>query len=277
MDENIRIEMEMINLKLVALPCLCVDVFDGTNEIRPGGEALNFAAHASEFNGIDVTLLGVIGNDEFGDVIMKSIVDKKIDTKYVRIDEKHATANNRTYLTPDGDRYYKEDSWNGEILEHFMLNDTEIKVIDESDVVFVHFFSSCFRQIVDLKKRFDFKLAVDFDVYRDFENMKEYAPYIDFFMISGTEELLPIFEEFSESFNGLFNISLGEQGSVTYHKCMKYQIPAKKVDEVIDTTGCGDSYHAGFVCSYLLEGDIEKAMMVGSEIAANVLGQYGGF
>ena len=37
----------MINL--VALPCLCVDVFDGTDELRAGGEALNFAVHASKF------------------------------------------------------------------------------------------------------------------------------------------------------------------------------------------------------------------------------------
>ena len=52
---------------------------------------------------------------------------------------------------------------------------------------------------------------------------------------------------------------------------------AVKVDAVIDTTGCGDSYHAGFVCSYMLENDIEKAMRVGSEIAAETLKHYGGF
>ena len=46
---------------------------------------------------------------------------------------------------------------------------------------------------------------------------------------------------------------------------------------VIDTTGCGDSYHAGFVCSYMLENNIEKAMNIGSEIAAETLKHYGGF
>ena len=42
----------MINL--VALPCLCVDVFDGTDELRAGGEALNFAVHASKFEEFNV-------------------------------------------------------------------------------------------------------------------------------------------------------------------------------------------------------------------------------
>ena len=42
-------------------------------------------------------------------------------------------------------------------------------------------------------------------------------------------------------------------------------------------TRFGDSCHAGFVCSYMLEKDIEKAMRVGSEIASETLKHYGGF
>lgn len=262
---------------MIALPCLCVDVFDGTDEIRPGGEALNFAAHASEFDNIDVTILGVIGDDEYAKCIMASIADKRINTKYIRVNKNQVTANNMTYLTHYGDRYYKDDSWNGKILDNIILNDTEVKIISESDVVFVHFWASCFRQIIELKKLYQFKLAVDFDVYRDFEDMEQFAPYIDFFMISGSEELLPYFEAFSSRYDGLFNMSLAEQGSVTYFRGNKYQVSAKKVQKIVDTTGCGDSYHAGFVCSYLLEGDISKAMKAGSEIAAKTLLHYGGF
>ena len=55
----------MKRIKLTALPCICADVFDGTDIIRPGGEALNFAAHASHFKDIDVTLLGVVGKDKY--------------------------------------------------------------------------------------------------------------------------------------------------------------------------------------------------------------------
>lgn len=267
----------MKKINLVALPCLCVDVFDGTDEIRPGGEALNFAAHASKFDDIDVTILGVVGDDVYAKYIMDSIADKKINTKYIRIDKNQVTANNITYLTPSKDRYYKDDSWNGKILDNIVLNETEIKVIAEADVVFVHFWASCFRQIMELKKRYDFKLAVDFDVYRDFEDMKQFAPYIDFFMISGTEEFLPYFENFSNCYDGLFNMTLAERGSVTYHKGNEYLVSANPINHIVDTTGCGDSYHAGFVCSYMLDGNISKAMRVGSEFAAQTLSHYGGF
>ena len=264
-------------IKMIALPCLCVDVFDGTDEMRPGGEALNFAAHASSFDGMDVSLLGAVGEDAYAKCIMDSIADKRINTRYVRIDKEKNTANNRTYLTEEGDRYYKEDSWDGDIVDKLVLNAEEIKILADADVVFIHFSAGCFLQVLEAKKKHGFQLAVDFDVYRDFEDMERLAPFIDYFMISGEEALLPYFEDFSKKYNGLFNMSLAECGSVTYYKGECYRVPACQVLEVVDTTGCGDSYHAGFVCSHLLDGDIERAMKKGSELAAETLSHYGGF
>ena len=267
----------MNKIKLTALPCICADVFYGTEIIRPGGEALNFAAHASQFKDIDVTLLGVVGKDKYAEAIMDSISKFDIDKNHIRIDERYQTANNMTYLTESGDRYYKDDSWNGKILDNIVLNDNEIKILSRSDVVFVHFWASCFSQVVELKETLGFKLAVDFDVYRDFADMERFAPHVDFFMISGSEELLPKFKELSDKYRCLFNVSLAERGSVTYFNGQEFKVQAVKVERIIDTTGCGDSYHAGFVCSYMLENNIEKAMNVGSEIAAETLKHYGGF
>lgn len=264
-------------IDLVALPCLCVDVFDGTNEIRPGGEALNFAVHASTFDEINVSLLGAVGQDSYADCIMDSIANKKIDTSHVRMEKDNVTANNRTYLTAEGDRYYKDDSWTGDIVDKMVLTQDELDYISQADVVFVHFWAGCFKQIIELKKVNAFKLAVDFDVYRDFDDMENYAPYIDYFMISGEEHMLTYFEEFSKKYNGLFNMSLADKGSVTYFRGERYSVPATKVKEIIDTTGCGDSYHAGFVCSHLINGDILEAMKTGSEYAAETLEHYGGF
>lgn len=267
----------MKKVKLIALPCICADVFYGTDIIRPGGEALNFAAHASRFDEMDVTLLGILGKDKYAEAIMNAVSELKINKQYIRFDERYPTANNMTYLTEKGDRYYKEDSWNGRILDNIVLNETEIDLISRADVVFIHFWASCFDQLIELKKKYGFKLAADFDIYRDFDHMESLAPYIDFFMISGSEELLPKFCEMSERFDCLFNITLAERGSVTYYKGQCFRTEAVKTSEIVDTTGCGDSYHAGFVCSYILDKDILKAMTVGSRKAAETLLHYGGF
>lgn len=264
-------------IKLIALPCMCVDVFVETNELRPGGEALNFSAHASTFDFVDVYLMGAVGIDKYADCIMKSIADRRINTDYVRREKNMATANNKIYLTKTGDRYYKENSWTGDIVDKFVLSPYEISMLADADVVFVHFFAGCFRQVFEAKKKYGFRLAVDFDTYRDFDDMEQYASCIDYFMISGEEELLPYFESFSRKYGGLFNMSLAEKGSVTYQKGQSYRVQACKVERIVDTTGCGDSYHAGFVCSHMWDGDIVNAMKKGSEIASITLSHYGGF
>ena len=201
----------MINL--VALPCLCVDVFDGTDELRAGGEALNFAVHASKFEEFNVSILGAVGQDSYAKFIMDSVSDKRIDVSHVRVEEDKVTANNRTYLTADGDRYYKDDSWTGDIVDKMILNQDELDFIKKSEVVFIHFWAGCFEQIIDLKKNNNFRLAVDFVEYRNFKEMEKYAPYIDYFLISGEESILPIFEAFSKKYKGLFNASLADKGS----------------------------------------------------------------
>ena len=67
------------------MTCMCVDVFDDTGEIRPGGEALNFAAIASKYNHISVDLLGAIGDDDYGKAILKSIENKPINKEFIHI------------------------------------------------------------------------------------------------------------------------------------------------------------------------------------------------
>lgn len=267
----------MKQIKLVALPCLCADVFYGTDIIRPGGEALNFAAHASRFPHMDVTLLGVVGKDSYAQAIMEAITPLAIHREHIRVDETQPTANNMTYLTPEGDRYYKPDSWTGGILENLVLSDEEISVLAGADVVFIHFYASCLTQVLELKKRFGFKLVVDFDVCRDFRAMETVAPLVDFFMVSGTPQLLEKFRQLSETCHALVNVTLAEKGSVTYHRGQCYQVPAVPTSEIVDTTGCGDSYHAGFVCAYLQHQDITAAMETGSKLAAETLQHYGGF
>ena len=48
------------------------------------------------------------------------------------------------------------------------------------------------------------------------------------------------------------------------------------MERVVDTTGCGDSYQAGFMVSYVRDRDVQRAMENGSRFAARTIGQLGG-
>ena len=112
---------------------------------------------------------------------------------------------------------------------------------------------------------------------RDFKKIEPIVPYIDFFFISGEKSILLQFQKWSERYDNIFNITLAENGSVTYYMGKEYRVDAVPVNNVIDTTGCGDSYHAGFLCSYLRDCDIINAMNEGSRVASKTLSHIGGF
>ena len=263
--------------RILCLPTLCADIFDVTGNILPGGEALNFACIACCYPHIDVGLLGAIGDDEPGRHILRVIDEHAIRRENVHIVPGGATATHRIYHTPEGDRFFKPDSWQGGVFAAYRLTEEDAQVIRAHDVVFTTYYSPNFPQVMDIRRSSGFRLAVDFDVCRDYSSMEALLPWIDFFLISGDESVLPVAKAWSEKYDGLFNVTLAAQGSVTYLHGKEYRVQAIPVDTVIDTTGCGDSYHAGFVCSWLKDGDIIAAMNEGSRVASQTLGHIGGF
>jgi sugar/nucleoside kinase (ribokinase family) len=54
-------------------------------------------------------------------------------------------------------------------------------------------------------------------------------------------------------------ITLGDMGSVLYDGASFYRIPAYKPREIVDATGCGDTYMAGYLCRRAKGAGIEEA------------------
>lgn len=264
-------------IKITSMTTMCADIFDGSGKILPGGEALNFAANACKFPYVKAGLLGAIGDDDCGREILRSVENKPVDTSSVHIIKGGRTASNRIYLTEEGDRYFKEDSWDNGVYGTFQLSEEDRKTVCGSDIVFINCYSPNFGDVLSLKEGSAFKLAVDFDVRRDFEELEKLLPEIDYFFISGSEDILPVFARWSEKYDSLINVTLADKGSVTYYKGREYRVNAVPVQKVEDTTGCGDSYHAAFLCSYAKDGDIISAMNAGSVAASETLSHLGGF
>ncbi|MFI6819063.1 carbohydrate kinase family protein [Nonomuraea sp. NPDC050328] len=64
-------------------------------------------------------------------------------------------------------------------------------------------------------------------------------------------------------------VTLGEQGSLVVTEAGATRVPARKVD-VVDTTGCGDAYCAGFLTGLLHGHDVLTAAAWGTAAAASV-------
>ena len=143
-----------------------------------------------------------------------------------------------------------------EILSINVLNEEELNVIAHADAVCTHF-SRMLHQVLDAKKKYHFKLAVDFDVYRDFDGYVA-CLYIDYFMIRRQICLLYHSNRFFQEYDDRLICSHRTCGSIL--SVWKWlSVFASVAEYVIDVRIGVRYYHAGFVCEHLIHGEIVEA------------------
>ena len=70
-------------------------------------------------------------------------------------------------------------------------------------------------------------------------------------------------------------VTLSERGSLVLAGDRSYTVPADRVERVVDTTGAGDLYAAGFLHGYTTGRLPEQCARLGARCAAEVISHYG--
>jgi len=76
-------------------------------------------------------------------------------------------------------------------------------------------------------------------------------------------------------FDQLFAMTRSERGSVIVHGNEKVEQAATPVETVVDTTGAGDAYSAGFLYGWVNEQPLSKCAQYGTHCATKVIQQLG--
>lgn len=249
-------------------------------ELHIGGCATNTGIVLKRL-GIDVTIVGKVGNDNLGKFIINKLKEEGINTEYIKISEKFTTSGTSVLVHPDGERSFIHSIGAN---ADFGLEDIDYSLIKNFSILHIagpflmpKFLKEGLSEI--LKKAKESQIITCLDTVWDafgnwFKGIKSSLPYIDYFftsleeakMISGKNEKEDICDFFL--LNGVKNVCLkmGEKGSYIANKQERYYFPALKVN-VIDTTGAGDGYVAGFI-----KGIIEKYNFKKCGLLANIVG-----
>ncbi len=83
--------------------------------------------------------------------------------------------------------------------------------------------------------------------------------------------VVDFFQEYFEADQTLF-VTRGAKGAITLYRrdgmVANKETPAYPLKKVVDTTGCGDAFGAGFVVEFLRSGDVNKSVEYAQLVAA---------
>lgn len=75
---------------------------------------------------------------------------------------------------------------------------------------------------------------------------------------------------------GLTVVKQGAKGATAFHQGTQCSVPANRVD-VVDTTGAGDAFNAGFLSAWLVGKLLQDCLEAGNLLGATAIAQVGGF
>jgi sugar/nucleoside kinase (ribokinase family) len=107
--------------------------------------------------------------------------------------------------------------------------------------------------------------------------------YLDRFQVAffglsaGEPDLIDYLERLAQKSGRLFIVTLGAEGSLALGGEERLRCPALPVPQVVDTTGAGDAFAAGFLSEYCASGRVRESLSRGAEVAARAVQELGAF
>ena len=250
--------------------------------IHTGGCANNTAIALTRL-GISAGAMGKVGTDAFGDLILQGLVDNGVNTAGMQQDPSASTSFTFVAVASDGERtFYHYIGANGELCEA----DLDWEVIKRARILHVagalvmpRFDGAPMANVLRKAKAFGMTTSLDtaYDATGKWlETLEPCLSYVDMFMpsiveaqhltgISDAREIV----QFLRSRYGIHTIviKMGENGSYASTPEAAHFAPVYPVD-VVDATGAGDAYVAGFLAGTIMGWDLKATAELASATGA---------
>jgi len=256
--------------------------------LKNGGDCLNTAIVLSKL-GNEVGFVGKVGNDSFGDFLVKTIKYYDIDYRGLKILSDASTSSVIVLINNSGERtflYYggTNDTFEFEDIDPSLVN--ECRIVHVGGTYLLPGFdgegAARLFQLAHYKGKIT-SMDVTWDTTgRWLDVIRPCLKNLDFFMPSLKEARLITNKEKPEDIAGFLQnegvgtvvIKLGKDGCYIKRKGNGFFLSAYDLD-VVDTTGAGDSFVAGFLTGLLQNWNLEKCARFASAVSAHCIREIG--
>jgi sugar/nucleoside kinase (ribokinase family) len=255
-----------------------------------GGSCGNTMAGIASLGGRGA-YIGKVRNDKLGDVFAHDLrkIGVKFDTKAIT----HGPATARCLILVTKDAQRTMNTYLGACVE-LGPEDIEPALIASAQVTYLEGYlfdppraKEAFRKAAkiahDAGRKVSLSLSDPFcvDRYRD-EFRELVANHVDI-LFANEVEICSLYQvnDFEQALNHvrgnaeLAVLTRSEEGSVVVTRDREHRIPVHKAERVVDSTGAGDLYAAGFLYGLTNGKDLPTCGKLGSLAAAEVISHYG--
>ena len=259
-------------------------------KIVAGGSVANTMAGIAHLKG-NSSFIGKINSDNFGEMYRKSLQDINVNFSYFEKNEDLSTGASIILITPDSERTMC--TYLG-ISSHLSANDINENNIINHELIFLEGYlwdkgisEKMFKHAINIAKKNNIKIAMSLsDIFcvtrhkQDFYNLLNNDLDIlignenEINELANKKNLLDSINQLKE-LNKLIVITRSENGSMAIKNNEIINCNSTKVNKVLDLTGAGDLFAAGFLKEYLDNSDIKKCLETGSILASKVIQKIG--
>ena len=259
-------------------------------KIEAGGSVANTMAGIAYLNG-NSSFIGKINSDEFGKIYKESLEKFNVNFAYIERHEDLPTGGSIIFVTPDSERTMC--TYLG-ISSRLSKNDIHENNIKDCKIIFLEGYlwdkgvsEEMFRHVIYLAKKNKIKIAMSLsDIFCVKRHRKDFLQLLknDLNILIGNENeinelvskknLLDSINQLKE-LNKLIIVTRSERGSLAIQNNNVINCESFKPNQVLDLTGAGDLFAAGFFKAYAENRDLKKCLEGGSRLAAKIIEKFG--
>lgn len=261
--------------------------------VIPGGSEANMAAYFAALGG-RVGFNAVVADDEYGLKFKESLEHLKVSFLSPLMPKKEAsTALCITFITPDKERTFAVDASISKLIKDQYINynaiaQSKLFYTDASNLDDGSNKSQITLKAFNIAKENNvetvFNLNNNHFVNAHRQEILELLPQVD--ILAGSEEVIKNLFNDTDIDNAITSAlmkvkivvaTLGRRGSIIAENNYRTRIKTRaQQDRIIDTTGAGDAYVAGFLFAHIKRKNLKEAGEFGAIVAAQALHTKGG-